>query len=168
LESVCSGFDVSVRLALSSGFGLVLATSLFLKLPGYMDRAGAAVSARPSGAVALLERHGFQVSEDPPGSDPIWVSGRAGACQVRVAAVAPEGWHRSLVAQMAAGNQLVYMFGGELYSEQPIVRTWAHHYWSRLAGSLGLSASTRPVVAVVATPACENLPLQELAKLSER
>lgn len=158
---------MTIRLALSL-CGLMLAASLALKLTSDMDRAMAAASVRPGEAAALLERHGFQVSEGNPDSDLIWVSGIARGCRVLIASVSPRGWHRSVVTQVAAGNQLFYAFGGKLYPEQPIVWTRAHYYWSKLCHYLRLSVPRRPVLAVVASPICETVPLDDLAKLSGR
>lgn len=158
---------MTYRLGLSAVFGLILVMSLFLKLPGYMDRATAPDNLPLINIAAFLERRGFHVSEDRSDSEPIWLSGAVGACRVLIARVSPEGWHRSLVTRVAAGSQLFYTFGGEVYPGHPIMWTRAYHYWGKLNGYLGLNVSVPPVLAVVASPACETTPLRELARLSE-
>jgi hypothetical protein len=126
----------------------------------------------PRDIATVLERHDFQVKvsqeqimQEAP-DEPAWVYGAAGACQVRIAEVAPQGWHRFLVSGLAAGNQLFYTFDGETYSEQPIIRTRTYAYWRKLNRYLGLSTPNRPVLALIAAPACQNMPLRELALLS--
>jgi hypothetical protein len=161
------GSDVTYRLAPRAVFCLVLLVSLLLKLPGYMDRAAAPANLPPIGVLAFLERHGFQVSEDSSTGELTWLSGTMGACRVLIARVAPDGWHRSLVMQIAAGNQLFYTFGGEVYSEQPVMWTRTYHYWGKLNGYVGLSVPIRPTLAVVASPNCETEPLHKLANRLE-
>lgn len=162
------GSGMALRLVLSAVFGLVLMVSLLLKLPGNPDGAVAAPEPIPARITALLDRHGFQVSKAAPERSPAWVIGRAGDCQIQIAEVALQGWHRSLIAQVAAGKQLFYIFDGETYPEQPVLRTRAHRYWLKLLHDyLALSASYHPALAVVATPACERLVLSDLADLSE-
>ncbi|MEZ0171227.1 hypothetical protein [Microvirga sp. TS319] len=121
----------------------------------------------------VLKRHDFeaevsqeQVRQEASRSELAWVYGAAGACQVRIAEVSPEGWHRSLVSQLAAGNQLFYTFGGETYSEQPIMRTRTYAYWRKLRRYFGLSTPHRPVLALIAAAGCQNVPLRELAGLA--
>jgi hypothetical protein len=150
-----------------------LVVSLSLKLPGLITVAVGEASVIPRDIATVLERHAFQVkvsqeqvTQEAPGIELAWVSGAAGACQVRIAEVAPQGWHRSLFSQLAAGNQLFYTFGGETYSEQPIIRTRTYAYWRKLNRYLGLSTPNRPVLALIAAPACQNVPLRELALLS--
>jgi hypothetical protein len=163
-----SGFNVTFRPALHAGFGLVLAVSLLLKLLGFTQLTGAAVPAPvfPGEVAKLLERHGFQISQVTPADDLAWVSGTAGDCQVRITEVAPQGWQRSLMAEIARDHQLIYLFGGQTDPEQPISRTQANYYLNKVNRYLGLSAPSRPVLAVISTPTCEHLPLKSLAAVS--
>jgi hypothetical protein len=163
---------MTFRPALSIVLGLFLVVSLSLKLPGLITAAVGEASVIPRDIATVLERHEFQVKvsqeqvvQEAP-DELAWVYGAAGACQVRIAEVALQGWHRSLVSQLATGNQLFYMFGGETYSEQPIMRTRTYAYWRKLNRYLGLSTPNRPVLALIAMPACQNVPLRELAVLS--
>jgi hypothetical protein len=157
---------MTFRPAPSIIFGLVLVVSVSLKLPGLAKIAVGADNVIPREIAAVLERHDFHVIQEAPDEDLAWVSGTAGACHVRVVRVAPMGWHRSLVTQLATGNQLFYAFGGEIYSQQPIVRTRAYFYWSKLNLYFGLSRRHPPVLALIVAPGCQNVPLRELAVLS--
>jgi hypothetical protein len=69
---------------------------------------------------------------------------------------------------MAINGNLKYAFAGRLYSEQPVARTRTYYYWRRLRRYIGLEPADRPVLAIVSTPACGHLPLQDLAALTER
>lgn len=154
------------RSALKIVLGLVLLASLGLKL----SRSTADV--RPSTANLsaqvgqLLERHGIEVTHGP--DDAARIIGAAGACQVLVEEVAPEGWQRFAVAQTAANDDLFYTFAGHIYSEQPVLRTRTYFYWRKLQRYFGLEVPERPVLAVVSTRACPNLPLKELAASTAR
>ncbi len=127
----------------------------------------------PRDIATVLERHDFQVKvsqeqvrQEAEESELAWVYGAEGLCQVRIAEVSPQGWHRFLVSQLAAGHQLFYTFGGEMYSEQPVIRTRTYAYWRKLNRYFGLSTPNRPVLALIAASACQNVPLRELAILS--
>jgi hypothetical protein len=159
---------VIFRPGLSIVFGLVLAASLSFKVAGLTGLVAAPASAIPHEITALLEQHDFQVAQHSADDDLTWVSGNAPTCKIRIAEIALQGWHQSLVAQIASGNQLFYLFEGQSYSEQPVMRTRAHYYWRKLNRYIGLHAPTHPVLAVIANPGCENLPLSELAELSGR
>jgi hypothetical protein len=126
----------------------------------------------PRDIAMVLQRHDFQVEVDQEqvqrqeAIELAWVYGAAGACQVGIVEVSPQGWHRSLISRLAAGKRLFYMFGGETYFEQPVMRTQTYAYWRKLNRYLGLRTPNRPVLALIAGPACQNVPLRELAVLS--
>jgi hypothetical protein len=159
---------VNSRFAFSGLFGLALIASLALKLPGSVDIAVAEPSAVPSEIESLLARRGFQVRRDHSDYDLLWVKGNIGECHVLIAPIAPQGWHQALVTGMAEGNQLFYFFEGQMYAEQPILRTRAHYYWRKLNRYLSLNVPDRPVLAAIATPTCASLPLSDLAVLTDR
>ncbi|MBO1909577.1 hypothetical protein J4G37_32765 [Microvirga sp. 3-52] len=79
--------------------------------------------------------------------------------------VDPQGWNRSLVAQIAKSNQLFYLFSGEIFSEQPTVRPRLYYYSNKIKRYLGIEVRHYPVLAFIAASACENLPLRELSLL---
>jgi hypothetical protein len=163
-----SGPGMTLRPALSGLAVLVLAGSLSLKLLiTAEDVLTSKSSLNPSETAAVLERDGYEVTGSNTDNDLISVRAVAGRCSIMVAEAAPLGWHRSIIAQLAAGHQLFYIFGGRIYPEQPLVLTSLHHYWNRLRRYVGLTGVNRPVLAVVASPACENVPLQQLAELRQ-
>jgi hypothetical protein len=92
-----------------------------------------------------------------------------GDCRLLVALVAPQGWHRDIVRQLASQyDQVFFVFGGVVYQDQPTRLTLMHQYWRTLNIFAGRKLPIRPVLGIVASPACNlrDMPWQELAKLS--
>jgi hypothetical protein len=156
------------RLALSLAFCLVLGLSVALKLPGLLRVTEGSANAISPEIEMLLRQHSFQVSQYAPDNDLTWMSGIEGDCRIMIAAVAPQGWHRALVAQVATGKQLFYLFDGSVYTEQPIFRTRSYHYWRKLNHYIGLSPQNLPVLAIVIAPSCQKVPLSQLAAISTK
>jgi hypothetical protein len=150
----------------SLAFGAVLVASVGLKIPGLMRVSEGETHEILPGIAKVLEAHRFQVSQYQPDNDLAWVTGANDGCNLRVTAVAPQGWHRALVAQMASGSRLYYVFDGAIYQEQPILRTRAYHYWRKFARYFGLEPQERSVLAVLMSPSCESGPLAQVAQLS--
>jgi hypothetical protein len=161
---------VTVPFRLWAVFATVLVVSLSLKISGLTHPKPTAEIATvfPGDVRNLLEQQGFQVSLATPDEDLPWVSGTVRNCQVRVTEVAPQGWHQGLLAALAQDQHLVYLFDGAIYPEQPMMRTRVNYYWNRLTRYFGREVANRPVLAVVSTSACEELPLRELAALSDK
>ncbi|ANY82247.1 hypothetical protein BB934_28345 (plasmid) [Microvirga ossetica] len=165
-----SGSAVKIQPGLGIGLSLALVASLFLKVSGLAhptpSPAVDTAPVFPDEVTTLLEQQGFHMKLLTPKDDLPWVVGTAGDCQVRVTKVAPQGWQQGLLTALAQDQHLVYLFDGASYLEQPMMRTRADFYWTRLNRYLGRKAPSRPVLAVLSTSACENLPLRELADLS--
>jgi hypothetical protein len=166
------GSTMKIQPGLGIGLGLALAASLFFKVSGLAHPTPTAsvdtAPVFPTEVTTLLEQQGFHVSLLTPKDDLPWVVGTAGDCQVRVTEVAPQGWQQGLLTALAQDQNLVYLFGGASYPEQPMMRTRADFYWTRLNRYLGRNTPLHPVLAVISTSACENRPLHELADLSGR
>ena len=147
-------------------FGTVLIASVSLKVvaatslpPPPASEAGAVVT-------RLLERNGFTVGANDKDVDLFTIAAHGPHCDLRLAVVSPHGWHRNLIRQLVAPQEkLVYVFDGETFDEQPVWRTWASFYLSRMKTFLGLHAATKPVLAVVSDPSCAigSLPWSEVA-----
>src|SRR3954447_21849559 len=135
---------------------VLLVFSLGLKLglssvPGEDDTA-AAMAGQIAG---FLGGQGFRPGEviDNPGL-PLVPAARDG-CSLLVAEVSPEGWHRETLRRMAGpDDRTFFVFGGAVYEEQPIWRSWVRHQWHRLNGLVGRRLAVRPVLGVVARPGC--------------
>ena len=147
-------------------FGTVLIASVSLKVvaatslpPPPASEAGAVVT-------RLLERNGFTVGANDKEVDLISIAAHGPHCDLRLAVVSPHGWHRNLIRQLVAPREkLVYVFDGETFDEQPVWRTWASFYLSRMKTFLGLHEATKPVLAVLSSPSCAigSLPWSEVA-----
>ena len=166
---------VVARPVLSIAFGFLLVASLFLKLPGILSpkviavtsSTGATPTANFANVAALLSRYGFGVSRHPPDSALPWVAGAIGHCSVQIFEVSHQGWEQSLITQVSAGKNVFYAFGGDIYSEQPIMKTRVYFYWRRLKRALRLPAANHPVLAIIATQTCKDLPLHEISTVSD-
>ena len=156
---------MTYRPAFSLIFAIALVASLALKLPGIATQSTTSDVGVPTEVARVLEQRNFQVSRLAPDDDLAAISGISGTCRVTIASVSPQGWHRSLIAQMAAGGQLSYLFDGGIYAEQPVFKTKLSYYWTRLNRYFGRTVRPHPVLAVIAGPACVSVPLQPLAAL---
>jgi hypothetical protein len=102
----------------------------------------------PDKLAADLAARGFEQDRIADGA--FWASAHAGSCRIEIAEVAPQGWHRSMVRQYAAGRPLIFVFGGTAYAEQPVLWTKLAYYRQRLLAPFRLSVEA-PVHAVVLT-----------------
>lgn len=138
--------------------GLLLVLLLAASLAGkaLSERRAADPAPRDSLAdlAAYLAARGYAVSVADTNTAPVWVSGTLGGCLVRIADVPPQGWARSIVAQLGAGQQVRYAFGGGFYPDQPVLLTSIAEYRQRLLRYFGLVAPPPIVRAILVSPAC--------------
>ena len=148
---------------------LLLVVSLTIKFSEPVSVSFADSNQDESSIVHFLNRRGFAVTVGEPESAPSWISGVRGTCIVRIATVSPQGWHRAVVAQAAAGQLLAYAYAGQIYNEQPALRTTWDHYVRRLRGHFRMQARLSPVRAVIIAPGCtaSSLSPSDLKTLSE-
>lgn len=84
------------------------------------------------------------------------VIARSGSCRMLVIRSPALGWDRDLIRRYAeADDQVFVVFRGQIYSDQPTLKTVVDALWSRFQRELGFSASPSPVFAVVARTGCE-------------
>ncbi len=141
------------RLLPSLAFCLLLAASLGLKAtPG--TEGPAASGSQDEDIPAFLGRHGFAVTPGDPAENPVWTVGTKPGCRIEIATVAPQGWHRAVVAERGAGQRIVYVYGGRTYAEQPVLHTLLGEYRRRLERYLGVAAPPIPVRALILSPGC--------------
>jgi hypothetical protein len=87
------------------------------------------------------------------------------ACRMVILKTAPSGWRRKMISELtAATDQVLIVFRGMVYTEQPTWLTLVTHFWSSFLRKLGLQRYTTPVIAVIAPATCnvEGLPWYEL------
>ncbi len=108
-----------------------------------------------AGVAAFLKEHGFESIVHPGEDDPRVFQATRADCRVLTSIVAPRGWHRDVIRQLAEDHdRLFYVFRGSIYPEQPVFLTWTDHYWTRIKRSFGLRASESPAVAVILSSGC--------------
>jgi hypothetical protein len=152
-----------------AGITLALSLTLAVKiafLPSVAPAGTAAEGKAP--VVAFLEHQGFAVGEPLPNNDPAMLPAIKGGCNLRVAEVSPIGWHRDVLARLALPEeQVAFVFDGNVFSAQPVWKTFISHNWNRLLAYAGLHPPDQPVLGIIASPGCalQELPWGELASL---
>ncbi|HWK64579.1 MAG TPA: hypothetical protein VNS34_06540 [Rhizobiaceae bacterium] len=154
---------------LSLFFALLLGASFGAKVHANFGRGLAASDPDDADILALLSRHGFTITRAPPGTDPVWLTGRKGDCAIDIASVSPRGWHRTAVDWRASGGTLRYAAEGGLFDQQPILGPTLIHYLNRLKRYAGIDAPAVKVRAIIIAPECpaDAVLMTELAALSE-
>ena len=157
------------QFTLSLAFGLLLVLSVTLKvLGGGIGQSVTTEHTANEDIAALLRNNGFAFTLSDPNTDPQWFYGTKGTCQLQIADVSPQGWHRSALDWQAKGRPLLYSVEGKLYKRQPILVPMVHHYFGRAMRYLGIQI--RPVMAraIVIGPQCPADPIAavDLERLS--
>ena len=149
------------RSTLSFTCGLLLTLSVSLKvLGGGIGQSVTADHPANEDIAALLRANGFAFTLSEPNTDPQWFYATKETCQLQIADVSLQGWHRSMLDWQARGRVLLYSVEGKLYKHQPVLMPMVHHYIGRALRYTGIK--TRPVMAraIIIGPRC---PLQPIA-----
>ncbi|MBX6742124.1 MAG: hypothetical protein QJR07_15530 [Acetobacteraceae bacterium] len=115
----------------------------------------------------FLGRQGFQVHEEGRPDSP-FVQAATADCHLLVMLAAPEGWHRDIIRRLALPqDQVFFVFDAVVYQDQPEWLPWAHHYWRVLNFYIGRKLPARPLLGIVASPACDlrDMPWREITAL---
>ena len=151
------------------GITLSLALTLAIKVAFAPSVAGIETPAEQAASIAgFLERQGFAVGAPLPNVDPPMLQAKRADCSLRIAEVSPLGWHRDVLAQLALpGEQGRFAFRGQLFTSQPVWRTYLDRNWRRVLEYAGLHRPARPVLGILASPACvlQDLPWGQLAEV---
>lgn len=134
----------------------LLAASLSLKAIAFGAAHDAPALPVAQTVASYLQAKGMAVTLPQPGDVTPWVTGTAGRCRVRIAAVDPQGWSRDFVAVDAAGQTLRYWFAGRAYDAQPLAATYIAEYGNRLLRYFGLPAPVPRILAVTVSPGCAD------------
>lgn len=127
---------------------------------------------RPEPAVADIEASlsaaGFEISRAAPNTDPSWVLGKMRDCDVSIANVSLQGWHRQAVAWRVGAGRPYYLFNNQIYQAQPLLYTNSAYYIWRLKGYLGIQFPPPKLRAVAIGQHCrpdqeERLNLKSLS-----
>ena len=136
----------------SLAFAALLAASLDSKGFGLKEISGAGPD--DARAVSYLEERGLTINSADRHAASIWIVATRGACRVRITAVSPEGWSRTIVAEQTEGEHLMYAFDGRLYAQQPVMRTMLENYRRRLVRYFGYRATNLEIRAIAVSPNC--------------
>lgn len=120
----------------------------------------------PSGSALLnaLSAGGFTLTVQDGLEAPAWVADK-GACHIEVTTVSPLGWHQSAMAVRAGGQGLAYVYGGQVYAEQPVTLTKLGYYWHKLANYF--YPSGQPLVFAVVTSAGCTAPSVDTVRIAQ-
>jgi hypothetical protein len=118
------------------------------------------------GLVEFFARHHFDVlvTEDNMGQSPI-VLATASECRLLAGKISSDGDNWQLHRRFAAQTDHIFVvFHGRVYPAQPTTLTAFSDLWSRFLRETGLVRHQTPVIAVIASSACnaEQLPWHEL------
>jgi hypothetical protein len=86
-------------------------------------------------------------------------------CKMNVVLSSSRGWHRDLIGNLSAGSaQSFVVFAGEIYPEQPMLRTIPDFLVARFLTGLGFRVRPTPVITVIAGPNCDadRLPWRDM------
>lgn len=141
------------RTTASLVFLLLIAGSLTAKTAVFVAQS-AAKSEVTDNVSTFLTARGFLLSHAPPRSAPAWIIGTRGACRVRIADVAAEGWTRTIAAEQATDDRLLFAFDGRFYAKQPVWRTRLEKYRRRLLRYFGVSQPPLAVRVLTVSKGC--------------
>jgi hypothetical protein len=140
----------------------VLLTSISWKIAVSSDSA----DNRALNLADFLKRNHFDVAETDQTVNylPILRARRA-SCSLLVVRLSPNGSDRDLLRRLVAGSDRVFVvFGGKVYTQQPVWWAVVDDIWTRHLRELGLSKRVAMVIAVAADTSCEaeRLPWDQL------
>ena len=141
---------------LSAAFVTLLAASLGGKAVFGVAASQGASYPSDNDILALMAKHQFKIERAAPNTDPSWIYGTRDQCQVQIASVSVQGWHRAIVEWQGVGKTLIFSAEGRLYQQQPILQPLFTHYVRRLERQIGIEAGPVPVRAIVISPACPS------------
>jgi hypothetical protein len=144
----------------------VLLTSISWKIAVSSDNA----DSRKDNLVDFFKRNHFDVSETDQTVNYLpALRARRASCSLLVVRLSPNGSDRDLLRRLVAGSDRVFVvFGGKVYTQQPIWWTVIDDIWSRRLRELGLSKRVTTVIAIAANSSCEaeRLPWDQLRNAS--
>lgn len=151
---------------------LALLAGIALKRPGAATEAAPDLQqASIEATMDFLRRNGIAVRPPRRDLDLAILRGTGpDGCRLAVAILAPQGWHVGVVRHMAGPqDEAFFVYSGTVSEGQPVWRTRLDLYEALLLRRLGFTPAHRPVLGVVADPACraKSLPWGDLAILPE-
>ncbi|MGU3494716.1 hypothetical protein ACLBXM_11795 [Xanthobacteraceae bacterium A53D] len=138
----------------------LVAGSVALKLPGgAAPRVSSSDPLRSTLIVTalFLKKHDITVRNATQDLDLIVMQGEGPrACKMRVAVMAPQGWHSGVVRDLAKPeDDMFFVYKGGIYEDQPIWRTRMDLYSTLVLRRFGADPALHPVLGVIADPSCK-------------
>ncbi len=120
----------------------------------------------PKKLVEFFERNGFNVvvTDQSVNRGP-FIQATTASCRLLIATLAPDGSDQDLFRSLAGDtDRQFFVFNGDVYTQQPILRTVAYYLSSRFLRELGLIRDITPIIAVGANSSCDTarLPWDDL------
>jgi hypothetical protein len=101
-----------------------------------------------------------------PGEGQPFMQANAGPCRLLVATSPAMGWNRDLIRRQASTSDDVFVvYRGKVYEEQPTLVTVFDFLRARMLRELGFRSQPPPVLAIIATRACDarRIPWAEIS-----
>lgn len=137
--------------------GFLLLFSLAIKAPGSLTAREAPTVNVADRVTNFLKSNGFETEPHNSDLDMFSITAQSGSCQILVSVLSPQGWHSEVVKKLAPQDSNVFFFyDGEVYADQPVLRTRFDDYWNRLLRSAGGNASQPPLFGIAESPGCQN------------
>lgn len=134
---------------------LLLLSSLMLKVPVIASNSQWDVNEVTNRIEIFLQGNGFQTVQTASDEDMFIVSGADGDCELSIASLSLEGWHRHIIRNLTPVDyNLRFLFDGKLYLEQPLLLTRSYDYWSRLSGFISEDRRPLRLYGIVASSEC--------------
>ncbi len=134
---------------------LLLLASLMMKGPVVASDSQGDVNEVMHRIEIFLQEKGFQTVQTTSDEDMFMVSGAAGDCELSIASLSLEGWHRHIIRSLTPVDfDLRFLFDGKLYLEQPLLLTRSYDYWSRLSGFISEDSRALHLYGIVASSEC--------------
>lgn len=136
-------------------FAMLLLSSLMMKVPVIASNSQWDVTEVTHRIEIFLQGNGFQTVQTTFDEDMFIVSGAAGDCELSIASLSLEGWHRHIIRNLTPVDyNLRFLFDGKLYLEQPLLLTRSYDYWIRLSGFISDDNPSLHLYGIVASSEC--------------
>lgn len=149
--SIISRHDLSTRWR--GSFNPTSGPERFLKVLQSHDESAAGDVVE--GVSTFLARNGFETERRASDEGLFLLSATASECRLLVAVLSPEGWHRDVIRKLTpSDSQLIFVYNGMIYADQPVMLTRLNVYWARLVRAVGGHPPSYPVLGIVGSPKC--------------
>lgn len=134
---------------------VLLLSSLMIKISVIASSSQSDVNEVTHRIEIFLQGNGFQTVHAASDEDMFIVSAAAGDCELSIASLSLQGWHRHIMRSLTPiDHNLRFLFDGKLYLEQPLILTRSYDYWSWLSGFINEDNRSHRLYGIVASSEC--------------